>query len=88
MPPFQLAALAVGLASGVGLYGIADDRRSGIEGVLRGRKVRFEARTMGPDELEYEVRVPARTRPDRVSNAILALDHDGKIEVEWDEKTK
>ena len=50
MPPFQLAALAVGLASGMGLYGIADDRG--------------------------------------VSNAILALDHDGKIEVEWDEKTK
>jgi hypothetical protein len=118
----MLAALAVGLASGVGLYGIAlgstafilavlwlleslepeaqkqfslkikgpqvDGLRSGIEGVLRGRKVRFEARTMGPEELEYEVHVPARTRPDRVTNAILDLDHDGKIEVEWDEKTK
>jgi len=116
----MLAALAVGLASGVGLYGIAagstlfilvvlwlleslqpeaqkrfelkikgkgiDDLRPRIEPLLRGKAKRFEARTTGPGELAYEVFLPANVRTDRLSNAILALDPDGKIEVEWDEK--
>jgi uncharacterized membrane protein YhiD involved in acid resistance len=118
----MLAALAVGLASGVGVYGIAagstifilavlwlleslepeaqkqfslkikgkrvDDLRPRVEALLRGKVVRFEARTTGPDELVYEVSLPARMRTDRFSNAILALDPPGKIEVEWDEKKK
>jgi uncharacterized membrane protein YhiD involved in acid resistance len=118
----MLAALAVGLASGTGIYVIAagatvfilgvlwlleslepeaqkqfslkikgkrvDDLRSRVEVLLRGKVVRFEARTTGPDELVYEVFLPARTRTDRLSNAILALDPPGKIEVEWDEKKK
>lgn len=116
----MLAALAVGLASGVGLYGIAagstlfilvvlwlleslqpeaqkrfelkikgkriDDLRPRIEPILRGKALRFEARTTGPGELAYEVFLPANVRTDRLSNAIHALDPDGKIEVEWDEK--
>jgi uncharacterized membrane protein YhiD involved in acid resistance len=116
----MLAALAVGLASGVGLYGIAagstlfilvvlwlleslqpvaqkrfelkikgkrvDDLRPRIEPLLRGKALRFEARTTGPGELAYEVFLPANVRTDRLTNAILALDPDGKMEVEWDEK--
>ena len=117
----MLAALAVGLASGTGIYLIAagatvfilaalwlleslepearkqfslkikgkkvDDLRPRVEALLRG-KVRFEARTTGPDELAYEVSLPATIRTDRLSNAILALDPGNKIEVEWEEKDK
>jgi len=117
----MLAALAVGLASGTGIYVIAagatvfilgalwlleslepearkqfilkikgkkvDELRPRVETLLRG-KVRFEARTTGPDELAYEVSLPAKIRTDRLSNAILALDPGNKIEVEWEEKEK
>jgi uncharacterized membrane protein YhiD involved in acid resistance len=116
----MLAALAVGLASGVGLYAIAagstvfilivlwlleslqpegqkhfslkikgkhvDDLRPRIETLLRGKARRFEARTTAPGEMAYEVYLPAHVRTDRLSNGILALDPDGKMEVEWDEK--
>ena len=116
----MLAALAVGLASGVGLYAIAagstffilvvlwlleslqpvaqkhfelkikgkhiDDLRPRIEALMRGKAQRFEGRTTGPGELAYEVYLPATVRTDRLSNAILALEPDGKIEVDWNEK--
>lgn len=116
----MLAALAVGLASGVGLYAIAagstvfilvvlwlleslqpeaqkhfeltikgkhvDDLRPKIEALLRGKARRFEARTTAPDELAYEVFLPVTVRTDRLSNGIVALAPDGKIEVEWDQK--
>jgi hypothetical protein len=49
---------------------------------------RFEGRTTGPGELAYEVYLPSDVRTDRLSNAIIALDPDGKNEVEWDEKNK
>jgi hypothetical protein len=38
--------------------------------------------------VSYEVYLPADVRTDRLSNGILALDPDAKIEVEWDEKKK
>jgi uncharacterized membrane protein YhiD involved in acid resistance len=116
----MLAALAVGLASGVGLYAIAagatvfilvvlwlleslepealkhfelkvkgkhvDDLRPRLEALLRGKARRFEVRTTGPDEMSYQVYLPATVRTDRLSNGILALDPTGRIEVEWDEK--
>jgi uncharacterized membrane protein YhiD involved in acid resistance len=116
----MLAALAVGLASGVGIYGIAvgstvfilavlwvleslepepqkqfalkikgkrvDELRNRLEPLLRGKVLRFEARTTGQDELCYEVTLPAKTRTDRLSNAILDLDPNVKIEVEWEQK--
>jgi uncharacterized protein DUF4956/MgtC family protein len=118
----MLAALAVGLASGTGIYLIAagatafilatlwlleslepearkqfilkikgkdvDQLRPRVGALLRTKVPRFEARTTGPDELAFEVSLPAKTRTDRLSNAILALDPDGKIEVEWEEKEK
>ena len=65
-----------------------DDLSPRIEPLLRGRARRFEVRTTGPGELAYEVYLPADVRTDRLSNAIIALDPEGKIEVEWDEKKK
>lgn len=116
----MLAALAVGLASGVGLYVMAagstvfilavlwlleslqpepekhfslkikgkhvDDLRPSIETLLRGNALRFEARTTGPGEVSYEVYLPANLRTDQLSNGILALAPEGKMEVEWDQK--
>jgi uncharacterized membrane protein YhiD involved in acid resistance len=118
----MLAALAVGLASGTGIYLIAigstafilavlwvleslepearqefflkikgknvDELRPRVETLLRGKVRRFETRTTGPGELAYEVHLPVRTRTDRLSNAILALAPDAKVEVEWEEKEK
>jgi len=118
----MLAALAVGLASGVGLYGIAagstvfilivlwlleslqpeaqkhfslkikgkrvDELRPRIETLLRGKAEHFETRTTGPEEVVYEVYLPANVQTDRLSNGILALDPVGRMEVEWDEKKK
>ena len=34
------------------------------------------------------VMLPSEVRTDRLSNAIIALDSDGRNEVEWDEKKK
>jgi uncharacterized membrane protein YhiD involved in acid resistance len=65
-----------------------DDLRPAIEKLLRGKAERFEARTTGRGEVSYQVYLPADMRTDRLSNGILALDPDAKIEVEWDEKKK
>jgi uncharacterized membrane protein YhiD involved in acid resistance len=116
----MLAALAIGLASGAGIYIIAAgaavfilvvlwvleslepearkefslkvsakdvaDLRPKLEALLRKREVSFEARTMGQDELSYEVSLPARKRTDRLSNAIIALDRKAQISVAWEDK--
>jgi uncharacterized protein DUF4956/MgtC family protein len=59
-----------------------------IEQVLRRQNARFEIRTSGPDELEYDVSLPVEVRTDRVSDAILRLDEIDGATVEWDEKKK
>jgi uncharacterized membrane protein YhiD involved in acid resistance len=116
----MLAALAVGLASGAGIYIVAAGSavfilvvlwgleslepearkafslkvtakdvaalRPKLEALLRNRDVSFEARTMGQDELAYEVALPARKRTDRLSNAIIALDRKTQISVAWEDK--
>jgi hypothetical protein len=116
----MLSTLAVGLASGVGLYAIAvfgtlfvmgvlwivesfepervklftlkvataapDSLRPELETLLRRHRIAFELRNAGPDELWYEVELPLGRRTDRVSNAILELQPEGKVAVEWDEK--
>lgn len=118
----MLCALSVGLASGVGLYGLAVigtvfitlclwiiegfepqtrlfeltvkmgdktlDARVKIEEVLRRYKARYELRTAGEDGLVYMVTSPRSMRTDRVSNAIMELEPEGKGSVEWDEKSK
>jgi uncharacterized membrane protein YhiD involved in acid resistance len=118
----MLCALSVGLASGVGLYGLAvvgtlfivfclwiiegfepqtrvfelsikmgdktQDMRPKIEEVLRRFKARYELRTAAEDVITYMVTTPRLLRTDRVSNAIMELDPDGKGAVEWDEISK
>jgi uncharacterized membrane protein YhiD involved in acid resistance len=118
----MLCALSVGLASGVGLYGLAGigtvfitlclwiiegfepqtrlfeltikmgdktlEARPKIEEVLRRYKARYELRTAGEEGLVYMVTSPRSMRTDRVSNAIMELEPEGKGSVEWDEKPK
>ena len=118
----MLCALSVGLASGVGLYGLALigtlfitlclwiiegfepqtrlfeltvkmgdktlEMRPKIEEALRRFKSRYEIRTAAEDALVYMVTTPRLVKTDRVSNAIMELDPEGKGSVEWSEKSK
>jgi uncharacterized membrane protein YhiD involved in acid resistance len=117
----MLCALAVGLASGVGLYALAvfatvflvaalwliesfephsmknfdlevkagkdtDALRPKIEEILRRFQLKYELRTASDEEVCYDVKVPLDLRIDRVSNAILRLDPEGHVSVDWAEK--
>jgi uncharacterized membrane protein YhiD involved in acid resistance len=62
------------------------DLRTPAEELLRRNRLTYELRTTSPEELSYEVRIPARKRTDRLSSLILALGKPGGLEVEWDEK--
>lgn len=62
--------------------------RAEIEAVLRRYDVRYELRSAGPKELQYEAHLPLETKTDRVSNAILLLEGEGDKEVVWEEKKK
>jgi uncharacterized membrane protein YhiD involved in acid resistance len=118
----MLCALAAGLASGVGLYGLAivgtlfivfclwiiegfepqtrifeltvkmgektQDLRPRIEEVLRRYKAKYELRTAAEEEVVYMVTTPRSLRTDRVSNAIIEIEPEGKGAVEWNEKPK
>lgn len=118
----MLAALAVGLACGVGIYALAAfataffvfvlwvieafepqglktfelkikakdtaPLRNPAEALLRRQHIDYELRTSATEELTYEVKVPYGRRTDRMSNAILRLDPNAEIAVEWDEKGK
>src|SRR5688572_28047880 len=118
----MLCALSVGLASGVGLYGLAVigtvfitlclwiiegfepqtrlfeltvkmgdktlEMRPKIEEALRRFKSRYEIRTAADDALVYMVTSPSSVKTDRVSNAIMELEPEGKGSVEWSEKSK
>jgi uncharacterized membrane protein YhiD involved in acid resistance len=62
--------------------------RPEIDALLRSKRIRFELRGSGPKEVSYEVQLPQRLRTDRVANEILALSHDSKTAVTWEEKEK
>ena len=64
------------------------EQRARIEEVLRRFKARYELRTAAEDALVYMVTTPRLLRTDRVSNAIMELDPEGKGSVEWSEKPK
>ena len=64
------------------------DLRPKIEEVLRRFKARYELRTAAEDVITYMVTTPRLLRTDRVSNAIMELDPDGKGAVEWNEISK
>jgi uncharacterized membrane protein YhiD involved in acid resistance len=119
----MLCALAVGLASGVGLYALAvfstffmgaalwlnesfepqtkkrftlkikagkdtDAIRSKIERILARYRIEFELRSSSDDEVCYDVQVPLEVPTDRVSNAILRLDPEGHLAVDWADKSE
>jgi uncharacterized membrane protein YhiD involved in acid resistance len=63
-----------------------DQRRERLEKILRTYRVDFELRTASDDEVCYDVQVPLEVQTDHVSNRILALDEDGHMSVEWEEK--
>ena len=116
----MLSTLAVGLASGVGLWMLAgfatvfilvvlwivesfepkatqlftlkvnakdpDAVKPQIERLLSRHGLSYELRSVGKDELHYEVKVPVARRPERLSQIILTL-HSGNVNtVEWEEK--
>jgi uncharacterized membrane protein YhiD involved in acid resistance len=64
------------------------DLRPKIEEALRRFKARYELRTAAEDVITYLVTTPRSLRTDRVSNAIMELDPDGKGAVEWNEISK
>ena len=118
----MLCALAVGLASGVGLYALAgfstffmgaalwviesfepqtrkhftlkvkaekdtDAIKPKIEQILARYRGEFELRTSSDDEVCYDVQVPLEVPTDRISDAILRLDPEGHLAVDWAEKS-
>jgi uncharacterized membrane protein YhiD involved in acid resistance len=117
----MLSALAVGLASGVGLYTLAiigtifvgaalwviesfepsvlkvfelevkakedaDTLRPRVEAILRRYRGQFDMRGVAPDEVHYEVSLPADMKLDRVSEALRSLGNKGDVSVEWSER--
>lgn len=62
--------------------------RNAAETLLRRWHIEYELRTSATEGLTYEVKVPYGRRTDRMSNAILRLDPNAEIAVEWDEKGK
>lgn len=63
-----------------------DAGRGRFEKILSMYRVGFELRTASDDEVCYDVSVPLEVQTDDVSNRLLALDKDGHIAVEWEEK--
>ena len=119
----MLCALAVGLASGVGLYALTvfatgfmgaalwviesfepdkrkhftlkvkagkdtDSHRPKVERLLSRYKCEFELRSSSDEEICYDVQVPLELPTDRISDAILRLDPQGHIAVEWADKSE
>src|SRR5213595_1196835 len=74
----MLSTLAVGLASGVGLYVMAVLSAVFIfEAILKRHHVDFELATSSDDEVCYDAHVPLELDRDRITTAILKLDPDG-----------
>jgi hypothetical protein len=116
----MLSTLAIGLASGVGLWMIASFATAfilavlwvvesfeprawnaftltvkakdaaalklNLQALLLRSRLDYELRTVTADELCYEVKLPLEKKTDRLSNAILLLDRQNVVGVEWVEK--
>jgi uncharacterized membrane protein YhiD involved in acid resistance len=63
-----------------------DGMRDRFEQTLQTYPVSFELRSASDEEVCYDVQVPIETHVDDVSNRILALDPEGHLAVEWEEK--
>ena len=118
----MLSTLAVGLASGVGLWLLAtfgalfvlgllwvvesfepiatrifalkiktkdpSALKDRVEDVLKRTRARFELRTVGQEELDYEIHWPLERKTDRLSDEILALGRNAVTEVQWEQKSE
>jgi uncharacterized membrane protein YhiD involved in acid resistance len=116
----MLSTLAIGLASGVGLWMIASfatvfilavlwvvesfepkawnaftltvkakdaaSLKLSLQALLLRFRLDYELRTVTVDELCYEIKLPLEKKTDRLSNAILLLDPQNVVGVEWVEK--
>lgn len=116
----MLSTLAIGLASGVGLWMLAlfstafvlallwvvesvepkathtfilklkgkhpAAIKERLEALLARQRVSFEIRAVAKDEMHYEVHLPIDRKTDRLSQAILELDAENVVGVEFDEK--
>jgi len=65
-----------------------DDLRKQVEAVLRRHELTWELRKIADDQIGYDVKMPADMKTDAISKAIAALDPNGHIGIEWDEKKK
>lgn len=63
-----------------------DKHRTKVERLMRRFRVEFELRTASDEELCYDVKVPLEMETEPITDAILALDPDGKGAVNWGEK--
>jgi len=114
----MLSTLAIGLASGVGLWLLAmfttafvlvvlwiiesfenatavfaltvkakdaADIRPRVERLLQSSRMKYELRTVSPEELAYDVRMPIGRKTDRLSEQILDIDREN-VGVQWEEK--
>jgi len=114
----MLSTLAIGLASGVGLWLLAifttvfvlavlfiiesfekatllfaltvkaKDAAAvqpRLERLLQSHRMKYELRSVSPEELSYDVRMPIGRKTDRVSEQIVDLDRDN-VGVQWEEK--
>ena len=116
----MLSTLAVGLASGVGLWLLAtfaavfilallwvvesfepqptqlfmlkvkaknpDAAKPAIENLLTRSGSKFELRSVSPEELHYEVRLPIDCEIDQLSEAMRKVEGESAVAVEWEEK--
>ena len=62
------------------------DIRQDVEDIFKRSSVDYELRSVSDEELAYEARIPFKKRTDKVSTAIVALDPDADIAVEWRDK--
>jgi hypothetical protein len=57
-----------------------------VEGLFRRQRVPFETRTVGAEELEYEVKWPAQRPVEQLSEGLGALDRSAQLQFEIDVK--
>ena len=66
----------------------ADEFRAKIEEVLRRFRLTWELRTLGDEEIVYDIRVKDGVKSDPILKAIAAIDPKGQLAVEWAEHQK
>jgi hypothetical protein len=70
----------------VGVPENAHELRNRIEAVLQRFRLANELRTTSADKVVYAVKVPYETDTETITNALLKLDPNSPLAVEWEEK--